>query len=135
MYIYIIYIYIYIWSDVPLELLYYYYYYYYFAVVRFLTTSWWLIYTSWVTLLKVYDVERPGTLMILGRTSLTIWSGAPVGVFLEVPNLIKEWWPLTKSMIWIHGQTHSFIHTCTNWNIHIYMYTYTYACKNTKKHM
>ena len=40
---------------------------FFFAAVRFLTTSWWLIDTSWVTLLKVYHVERPETLNDLGK--------------------------------------------------------------------
>ena len=30
-----------------------------FATNGFLTISWWLINTSWATLVKVYDVERP----------------------------------------------------------------------------
>ena len=32
-----------------------------------LTTSWWLINTSWVTLMKLYDVERPETPDDLGK--------------------------------------------------------------------
>ena len=57
----------------------------FFAAFRFLTTIWWLINTSWVTLLKVYDVERPETPNNLGK-SIT----DDEGVFLEISNLIKE---------------------------------------------
>ena len=39
----------------------------FFATGRFLTTSWWLINTIWVTLVKVYDVERPVTPNKLGK--------------------------------------------------------------------
>ena len=40
---------------------------FFFAAVRFLTTSWWLINTSWVTLVLVYDVKRPKTTNDLGK--------------------------------------------------------------------
>ena len=34
-------------------------------------------------------LKNPKYLKILGRTSLTMWSEAPVGVLLEISNLIK----------------------------------------------
>ena len=39
----------------------------FFATVRFVTTSWWLINTRWVTLVNVHNVERPETPNDLGK--------------------------------------------------------------------
>ena len=57
-----------IWLDVPLVLLcikphrfFLFFVCGFFETFGFLTTSWWLINTCWVTLVRVYDVERPKT--------------------------------------------------------------------------
>ena len=40
---------------------------FFFAAVRFLSTSWWLINTSWITLVEVHDVEKPKIPKDLGK--------------------------------------------------------------------